>query len=74
MYTLEGGIREGASPWQFYDLQTDPYQLDNLVDQEDHQDRVANHHGLLLKLLKDMQDDFPVAPAFGYPSQGIPTL
>ena len=73
-YTLEGGIKGGAEPWQLYDLEQDPYELRNLVQDPAHQELAAQLHQQLLNLLKTSGDDFPVAPSFHYPSQHIPQL
>jgi len=70
-YTLEGGIKEGAAPWQFYDLENDPYELTNLVECPDEQERIRVHHGKLLTLLRESGDDFPVAAAWGYAGQHL---
>lgn len=61
------GDAYGASPWQFFDLEHDPLELDNLVDSWDHRDVIAEHHALLLSRLESQGDAYVLKPAFGQP-------
>ncbi|GAA2364752.1 choline-sulfatase [Catellatospora methionotrophica] len=63
-YTVLGDAH-GGKPWQFFDLETDPYELTNLVDAPEHAEQAAHHHGLLRDLLANTHDHYVLAPAFG---------
>ena len=63
-YTVLGGA-DGGKPWQFFDLDADPFELDNLVDDPSCADDVAHHHRLLRQLLVETEDHYVLAPAFG---------
>jgi arylsulfatase A-like enzyme len=64
-YTVLGDAH-GGKPWQFFDLATDPYEMNNLVDDPAHVEEVARHHGLLRQRLADTYDHYVLAPAFGH--------
>jgi arylsulfatase A-like enzyme len=61
-YTVLGG-----TPWQFFDLKTDPYEQHNLVEDPGYGDQVAGHHQMLRDLLVGTYDHYVLAPAFGCP-------
>jgi len=64
MYSLKGGI-DGATPWQLFDLEADPYEMNNLVNDPGHRAEATRLHRLLCERLRDTHDDFfNVAPAF----------
>lgn len=63
-YTVKGD-NFGGKPWQFFDLETDPYEMNNLVDDPDHADEVARHHRLLVERMIETDDHFILLPAFG---------
>jgi len=65
------GDAHGGQPWQFFDLETDPYEQTNLVDDADTAELVRHHHGLLRDLLIDTNDHYVLAPALG--SDGVNT-
>ncbi|WP_157756810.1 sulfatase [Plantactinospora sp. KBS50] len=65
-YTVLGDAH-GGKPWQFFDLESDPYELTNLVDDPDHADLVKQHHELLRARLAESYDHYVLAPAFGCP-------
>ncbi len=65
-YTVLGDAH-GGKPWQFFDLETDPYEMSNLVDDPALADEVARHHGLLRERLAETYDHYVLAPAFGHP-------
>ncbi|MCY0150381.1 sulfatase [Hoeflea sp. G2-23] len=67
-YTVIGD-RAGARPWQLFDLSTDPYEMNNLVDQSAGADLAADMHGRLIGLLDRSGDDYALAPAFGHPAR-----
>lgn len=63
-YTVLGDAH-GGRPWQFFDLQTDPYELENLVDDADHADEIRRHHQLLRDRMVQTYDHYVLAPAHG---------
>lgn len=65
-YTVLGDAH-GGRPWQFFDLEKDPYEMENLVDDPAYADRVAHHHELLRLRLEETYDHYVLAPAFGQP-------
>jgi arylsulfatase A-like enzyme len=58
------GDYTGAVPWLFFDLQNDPCELHNLVDDPTMRDEVARHHRLLRERLVATNDHFHLRPAF----------
>jgi arylsulfatase A-like enzyme len=65
-YTVLGDAH-GGKPWQFFDLEEDPYELTNLVDSEKHVDELRRHHELLRNRMIETYDHYVLAPAFGLP-------
>jgi Arylsulfatase A and related enzymes len=63
-YTVKGN-NLGGTPWQFFDLATDPFELNNLVDAPEHAAEIARHHDLLRDRILETQDHFVLLPAFG---------
>ena len=63
-YTVLGDAH-GGKPWQFFDLETDPYELTNAVDDPKHADEVRRHHELLRDRMAETYDHYVLAPAFG---------
>lgn len=59
------GDMTGAEPWQFFDLQSDPYELKNLVNDPAWSAEVAHHHRLLRQRLQTTGDFYPLKPAWG---------
>ena len=72
-YTVLGGA-SGGHPWQFFDLQQDPFEMVNLINAPLVASEVAQHHGLLRAALVDSQDHYLLAPAFGFESLNIPDM
>lgn len=72
-YTVLGGA-DGGQPWQFFDLQNDPYEMVNLVNSQMSISEIARHHGLLREALVNTQDHYLLAAAFGYDSLNIPGM
>lgn len=64
-YTVKGGA-EGGTPWQFFDLQEDPQEMNNLVNSSEHEDLVRTHHGWLRERMVETDDHFVLLPACGY--------
>ncbi len=63
-YTVIGDLH-GAEPWQFYDLEADPYELNNRIDDPGYAELAAAHHHALRNRLIETVDPFPLKPAFG---------
>jgi len=64
-YTVRGGPRAGE-PWQLFDLERDPYERENLVDDPDHEATARELHGLLRERLVATDDLYRLRPAFGH--------
>jgi len=64
-YTVKGD-KFGGKPWQFFDLDNDGYELNNLINDPEYQDDIVHHHGLLCESLRRTEDPFVLLPAFGY--------
>ncbi len=64
-YTVKGD-KHGGKPWQFFDLEKDPCELDNLLNNTECRDEIARHHGLLHELIRQTEDPFVLLPAFGH--------
>ncbi len=69
-YDVAGDLT-GMRPWQFFDLQADPWEQTNLIDSPDHQDLIARHHRWLYERMRDTIDDAALAPAHGMPSLNV---
>jgi arylsulfatase A-like enzyme len=63
-YDVAGDLT-GMRPWQFFDLQEDPWELDNLVGDASCRELVARHHAWLRDRMAATLDDAALAPAFG---------
>lgn len=64
MYTVRGD-NMGGTPWQFFDLEQDPCEINNLIDDPRYQDEIARHHRLLIDRMRETEDHFVLLPAFG---------
>lgn len=67
-YTVIGD-RSGARPWQLFDLEADPYEQRNLLDDGGSERLAADLHTRLSNLLAQAGDDYALAPAFGRPGR-----
>lgn len=67
-YTVLGD-RSGARPWQLFDLETDPYEMSNIVNEVDFASVAADLHRRLAGLLAETGDDYALGPAFGVAGQ-----
>jgi arylsulfatase A-like enzyme len=65
------GDATGGKPWQFFDLETDPYELTNVLDDPKYADEVRRHHALLRDRLEETDDHYVLAPAFGAPGLNL---
>jgi arylsulfatase A-like enzyme len=63
-YTVHGG-NEGMQPWQFFDLQQDPYELQNLIDDSSYEAIIREHHQWLRERMSETGDHAWLAAAFG---------
>lgn len=64
-YTVLGDSEQGGKPWQFFDLQADPYEMNNLISDDAHRELVAHHHRLMRQRMIDTNDHYVLAPAHG---------
>ena len=55
----------GGIPWQFFDLETDPFELNNIIDTPQYQANILQHHRWLLERMTETEDHFVLLPAFG---------
>ncbi|MBB6325142.1 arylsulfatase A-like enzyme [Algoriphagus iocasae] len=60
-------VKDLLGPWLLYDNEKDPYQLNNLVDQDEYKDLQKEMEGILKKKLKATHDKF--LPADEYMTQ-----
>ncbi len=67
-YTVIGD-RSGARPWQLFNLEDDPYETNNLVNDNATAPIAAALHGQLAALLTETGDDYALGPAFGVSGQ-----
>ncbi|MFW5870793.1 MAG: sulfatase-like hydrolase/transferase, partial [Candidatus Sumerlaeota bacterium] len=67
MYSVLDG-----KPWQFFDLEKDPHEMNNLVDSEAHKVVIGRHHKWLREKLIETDDHFHLQPAFGQPGLNLP--
>lgn len=67
-YTVLGD-HSGAKPWQLFDLQADPFEQSNLVEEDSAAPIAADLHQRLAKLLAKAGDDYALGPAFGVAGQ-----
>lgn len=63
-YTVKGD-KNGALPWQLFDLEADPYEMTNLVDDPAHAQTVTQHHAWLREQMEHSLDPLALAPGFG---------
>ena len=70
-YTVRGD-NHGGAPWQFFDLQEDPYEQHNRIDDPDYRGEIARHHALLRARMDETDDHFVLLPAFGIEGLNTP--
>lgn len=67
MYSAWG--REGGmKPWQFFDLESDPYQLNNRVHDPALEEEIRQHHQWLRQRMAETGDHAWLAEAWGVPA------
>lgn len=64
-YTVLGDASEGGTPWQFFDLDNDPYEMNNLIDTPDAHDEIIRMHQLLRQRMIETGDHYVLAEAWG---------
>ena len=69
-----GSFTEWGEPWQLFDLEEDPYEQKNLIDDPDYRDVAQQMHGRLRDALIEYDDQYALGPAFGYDSLNTPDI
>ena len=66
-YTVLGGHKEsnGLQPWQFFDLENDPHEMNNRVDDPACRELIAQHHASLRQRMIETGDHAWLGAAFG---------
>ena len=64
-YIVLGDVEEGGKPWQFFDLENDPYEMENLIDKPEFKEEIIFHHKMLQETLIKTEDHYVLAAAFG---------
>jgi arylsulfatase A-like enzyme len=59
------GDKFGAEAWFFFDLENDPGEQNNLLEDPNYQEQITKHHHLLCDHLITSQDPFVLLPAYG---------
>ncbi len=54
-YTVLGDFN-GLKPWQFFDLENDPCELNNLIENQEYQDLIARHHLAMRQRMMEVGD------------------
>lgn len=65
-YAVIGGP-SGAVPWRFFDLDEDPHELHNLINEPALASEIRRHHGWLRDDLIRTVDHYVLKPALGWP-------
>ena len=63
------GDRTGALSWLLFDLESDPFEMRNLIDDPASGVLARRMHGLLIALLDETEDDYALAAAYGHPAR-----
>jgi len=63
-YTVIGDAL-GCEPWQFFDLESDPYEMNNLIDDPSSLAEIQRHHDLLRQRIINTNDHFVLSPLWG---------
>ncbi len=64
-YTVKGD-KNGAEPWAFFDLENDPYEMRNLLEEPAWAEEIGHHHGWLRARLEETLDPFVLLQAWGH--------
>ncbi len=65
-YTVWGRDK-GLLPWQFFDLEKDPYEINNLVDDPAYEAEIRQHHQWLRARMQETGDSEWLASSWGEP-------
>lgn len=65
-YVVAGRESEGLRPVLFFDLRTDPQEMNNLIGAAQWEPQIREHHGWLLEHMRDTLDHAHVAAAWGH--------
>ncbi|MCY4522833.1 MAG: sulfatase [Caldilineaceae bacterium] len=63
-YTVLGDVN-GGKPWQFFDLETDPHEMNNLIDDPAWEEEIRCHHGWMRDRMVETEDLYILKPAWG---------
>ncbi len=56
-YTVLGDLKNGLKPWQFFDLENDPYELNNLIHSSTNKELINQHHVWMKERMIEIGDD-----------------
>ena len=56
-YTVLGDIEQGLKPWQFFDLENDPHELNNLINNTKYEELISQHHEWMKARMLEVGDD-----------------
>ncbi len=70
-YIVAGDLA-GYKPWMFFDIEKDPGEMHNLIDDPGYQNIIACHHRWLYDRMVETDDDAPLSPAYGLPGLRLP--
>ena len=60
-----GHLQLAEQAKKFFDLDKDPYEMNNLINDQSSHDKIAYHHDLLYQRLRETEDPFVLLPAYG---------
>ena len=69
-YTVLGDVN-GGEPWQFFDLEQDPFEMHNLVRDPAWRDEIEQHHRWMRERMVATQDSYILKPAWGHAGLNI---
>ncbi len=69
-YTVLGDVN-GGEPWQFFDLQEDPFELNNLVNDPAWREEIERHHRWMRERMVATVDSYILKPAWGHAGLNI---
>jgi arylsulfatase A-like enzyme len=56
-YIVSGNIKNGFKPWLFFDLQKDPFEMNNLINEPNYKKIIAQHHEWLVERMREVDDN-----------------
>lgn len=72
-YIVKGDMR-GAEPWHLFDLQEDPFEQDDLIDDPAFEPLAQDLHGHLIDTLQESNDIYPIKSAYGHDTVNLPCM